>query len=393
MNPVETLLTGIAPEHTAALTAGILACCFLPWLAGPAVNQVARWAYVLLGAAAVVHLALPLGHRDSAWLTAGFLLSGVAYGVLAWRARGDRRGWRFGTAVLVPLNLLAYLIVIGRGGEEADQVGIAAALVELVAFGLAVVPQRRPGRPRRFLRALGSTSTVFAVFATGAVVWISTLVAHQAAGASAGATQAPAVGHSHAHGHEHLLRAQAGVIMRQLIGDHHPSAAQADAAAHLAADTRQSVRRFAKLSDALAAGYQLPITGKTGPDVHMDNPAFKSDGAVLDPRRPETLVFTIEDGKATLLGVVYVIERAGVAGPEPGGPVTRWHAHNLCISLAPPGIGVVTPYGGCPTLSVALTTPEMMHVWVVDPPGGAFAEGVDAKWARDYHRTHGLPTA
>ncbi|GHJ46068.1 hypothetical protein Cs7R123_34100 [Catellatospora sp. TT07R-123] len=393
MNPAETLLAGIAPEHTAALAAGILACCFLPWLAPAPLSPLPRWAYVLLGAAAAVHLALPLGHRDGAWLTAGFLLSGVAYGLLAWLARGDRRGWRLGTALLVPLNLLAYLVVIGRGGEEADQVGIAAALVELVAFGLAVVPQRQPGRPRRFARALGSTSTVLAVLVTGMGVWISTLVAHQAAGTAAGASQAPAVGHSHAHGHEHLLRAQAGVIMRPLLGDHHPTAAQADAAAHLAADTKESVRRFARLSDALAAGYELPVTGKTGPDVHLENPVFKADGAVLDPRRPEMLVFAIEGGRATLLGVVYVIERAGTAGPEPGGPVTRWHAHNLCISLAPPGIGVVTPFGGCPTLSVALTTPEMMHVWVVDPPGGAFAEGVDQKWARDYHRTHGLPTA
>ncbi|MEU8077538.1 hypothetical protein AB0B31_19050 [Catellatospora citrea] len=392
MNAVESLLTGIAPEHTAALAAGIVACLFLPFLRGGPAAPVARWAFVLLGAAGAVHLALPLGHRDSALLTVGFLGSGLAYCLLAWLAFGGRRGWRTGTVLLVPLNLLGYVIVLLRGGEEADQVGVAAALVELVAFGLAAVPARAPARPRRLLRALGSTSTVAGVLLTGLVIWLSTIQAHQSAGSAASVEQAPAVGHSHAGGHEHLARAQAGVIMRPLGGDHHPTAAQSAAAVRLATATKESVRRFARLSDALAAGYRLPITGRTGTDVHLEHPDYKADGNVLDPARPEMLVFAIEEGRASLLGVVFVMERAGAPGPEPGGPVTRWHAHNLCLSAAPPGIGVVSPYGGCPALSVAITVPEMMHVWTSDPPGGAFAEGVDQVWARDYLHRSGLPT-
>ena len=39
-------------------------------------------------------------------------------------------------------------------------------------------------------------------------------------------------------------------------------------------------------------------------------------------------------GRATLLGVVFVMEKAGVAAPEPGGPITRWHAHNICLTAA-----------------------------------------------------------
>ncbi len=102
------------------------------------------------------------------------------------------------------------------------------------------------------------------------------------------------------------------------------------------------------------------------------------------------LVYAIEDGRATLLGVVYVMERAGEPGLAPGGPITRWHAHNLCVSLAPPGIGIVTPFGGCPPLSITVTIAEMMHVWVVQPPGGPYAEGVDQAWARDYHMKNGI---
>jgi hypothetical protein len=87
------------------------------------------------------------------------------------------------------------------------------------------------------------------------------------------------------------------------------------------------------------------------------------------------------------------MERAGEAGPAPGGPITRWHAHNLCVSLMPPGVGIVTPYGGCPALSLTGTIPEMMHVWVVKNPAGPFAEGIDRPWALAYLRDHGRAAA
>jgi len=53
----------------------------------------------------------------------------------------------------------------------------------------------------------------------------------------------------------------------------------------------------------------------------------------------------------------------------------------------------VTPFGNCPALSINVTTPEMMHVWVVENPQGPFAEGLDAAWVREYHEEHGQPVA
>jgi len=38
-----------------------------------------------------------------------------------------------------------------------------------------------------------------------------------------------------------------------------------------------------------------------------------------------------------------------------------------------------------------MTTPEMMHVWVVDDPDGPFAEGLDNAWVLAYHAEHGIP--
>jgi hypothetical protein len=44
-------------------------------------------------------------------------------------------------------------------------------------------------------------------------------------------------------------------------------------------------------------------------------------------------------------------------------------------------------------LSINLTTPEMMHVWVVDNPAARSSRGLDKEWVRAYHREHGLPYA
>jgi hypothetical protein len=128
-----------------------------------------------------------------------------------------------------------------------------------------------------------------------------------------------------------------------------------------------------------------------GTAVHLDNKAYKNDGRILDPTRPETLVYAISGGRATLLGALFVMEQAGQPGPAPGGPLTHWHAHNVCVTLLPPGFGLVSPFGGCPGLALNITTPEMMHVWVVDDPAGPYVDGLDDTWVRAYHAQHGLP--
>jgi hypothetical protein len=392
VNPVELFLAGIAPEHAPALVAGLLAA---GWLGTAARwrprSLVDRWAGVLLGVSAAVHLALPLGGpgHHGPLVTAGFVASGGCYAVLAGRALRGRR-WRLPAGLLVLATLVGYLVVV-VAGDGADQVGIATALAELVVLGLAVVPTAPtlavpPAQPpRRFARFAGSAATVTATFLVGAVVWAASFAAHDVEQAAAD----PATG-DHAHQHEHTGRAQAGMIMRSLGTAHHATEAQRTAAAELAAGTTAATARYAELDAALAAGYRMTLQD-SGTDVHLEHGAYKKDGATLDPARPEMLVYAIDGGRATLLGVVYVMDTAGVPGPQPGGPITRWHAHNVCATALPPGIGVVSALGGCPPFSVAVTTPEMMHVWVVDNPGGPFADGLDEAWVREYHARAGRP--
>jgi hypothetical protein len=81
------------------------------------------------------------------------------------------------------------------------------------------------------------------------------------------------------------------------------------------------------------------------------------------------------------------MEQAGVAGRAGG----RSPAGMQRLPHRAPGFGLVSPFGTCPAFSVSITTPEMMHVWVVDSPAGAFAEGLAKEWVVTYHASHGQP--
>jgi hypothetical protein len=165
---------------------------------------------------------------------------------------------------------------------------------------------------------------------------------------------------------------------------------QVRAAADLAARTKQGLARYTDIHAALAAGYRATLT-RTGYSVHLENKAYSGDRQVLDPERPEQLMYAIADGRATLLSAVYTVPYAGMAAPAPGGPLTHWHSHNVCVTVLPPGWTVVDAYGGCPPFALQVAVPLMMHVWVVDNPGGPYADGVPDTWTRAFNRAHGVP--
>ncbi|GIH02521.1 hypothetical protein Rhe02_05880 [Rhizocola hellebori] len=400
MSPWQTFWAGVAPDHAAAL----IVTALLPviwWFgrpltghqpaAGPPLPLTQRWAIAGLAATGILHLALPIGHHDNALLTLGFVAAGAAYLWLATRVL-RQRSWRLLTALLVTANLIGYLIVITAGGEEPDQVGILTALDELMLFALAC----NGPSTRRLRRAAASTATVGSVVLVGLVIWISSFAAHQASdldatltkggGTSGEVVDAP---HDDGHQHDHAARAQAGVIMRALA-DHHPTTEQIRAAEQLATKTQASIARFTDIHAAIAAGYQ-PSGATAGTEVHLENKSFDSKAYILDADHPQALVYVIADGKASLLGAVYRMPVAGRPGPEPGAAITRWHAHNICLTPLPPGAGLPSPFGGCSALSIGATMPEMMHVWTVGNPGGPYAESIDQKWAYDYNSKHGKP--
>jgi hypothetical protein len=393
MTTWQTFVAGWDPDHLPALWAGLL-FALIPLLAKASrrlaghpwstprngvttADRVAGW---LLADSAAIHLALPIGHHDDPTLTFLFLASGVAYGVLGWRALVGGR-YRAASAVLIVATLIAYIDVVAAGGEGADQVGIVTALLELVALGICLVP--RGHAPVR--RTFGSIAFVLAVVLSGSSIWVTSFVAHgHAAVAVSDGTGSGASG-----GHQGADRAQAGIIMAPVEAQT-PTPAQVAAANALAARTKAALVRYTDIQAAIADGYR-PSIGHTGLRVHLENSRYQHDGRILDPRHPEALMYAIDEGKATLLGAVFQMPRTGQPGPTPGGPITRWHSHDVCLTLLPPGYTVVNAYGTCPLLAISVTIPQMMHVWTVDHPGGPFDDDSPDAWIRAYNETHGIP--
>lgn len=133
------------------------------------------------------------------------------------------------------------------------------------------------------------------------------------------------------------------------------TAEQQAAARNLLTATEAATARFADLAVARAAGYDLQASlaraekkkpalataikkvddgswpdGKPTPMLHVRNPAYGSDGRVLDPAAPETLMYSYQgQGSWKLIGVMFRADEAfPQAPPTPGGPITRWHYHD-----------------------------------------------------------------
>jgi hypothetical protein len=152
------------------------------------------------------------------------------------------------------------------------------------------------------------------------------------------------------------------------------------AANELVTDTRQGLARFADLRDGLAAGY-APHHHRREAIKHYFNPAYVTDGRVLDPIRPEGLMYAYTECGPVLVAAVYMTNRAGEAGIAVGGCLAQWHPHsNLCWT--DPANGMITGIrrrgGPCPRGQVPWAAPPMLHAWVISVPGGPFVHRVDA---------------
>ena len=110
---------------------------------------------------------------------------------------------------------------------------------------------------------------------------------------------------------------------------------------------------------------------------HYRNDAFMLDDHVLDPDRPEVLMYypTPPDGKSQLAGFMFYARNREARGPQLGGPLTVWHYHAWhrpqCVV---DGLAVIWSLDGrCKEGTPSRFSGEMMHVWLVDHPEGRFA--------------------
>jgi hypothetical protein len=162
---------------------------------------------------------------------------------------------------------------------------------------------------------------------------------------------------------------------------------QQAAAARLYAETKAAILPYRDTKKAYAAGYR-PGGPTNMPSTHWMNQAYVDAGYVMDPRRPQGLVYANSKHGPVLLGAMFQMKQLGQFGPDPGGPLTAWHQHeNICFTPLGFEFSLMTPFATCPLGAIDISASPMLHVWIVDnPKGGPFAVDIDDEVVKSIDR-------
>ncbi len=153
--------------------------------------------------------------------------------------------------------------------------------------------------------------------------------------------------------------------------------AQLHAAKVLLASARRAAAGWHDVRDAKRAGFDTHLAHRAPGDnsvgyLHAEHRRYSADKHILDPRRPESLIYATEPGRGPrLIGVMFSVPR-GVLGPTPGGPIDRWHSHLVCVKGEKRGLTPPTS-GGCPAGAKLAQGSEMLHLWFTNDLRSAFA--------------------
>jgi hypothetical protein len=155
-------------------------------------------------------------------------------------------------------------------------------------------------------------------------------------------------------------------------------------AENLVHDTIVDLRRYEFPLAAYAAGYRS--IGDRIPVQHYVNWSYINDGHILDPSRPESIVYAYRDGTQRAVAAMYQLPFGSsfTDVPDVGGPLTQWHVHaDLCLTNNPQQrvlSSFTTISGSCPPGTSKAGNTPMLHVWIVPNPCGPFAalDGVGA---------------
>lgn len=105
---------------------------------------------------------------------------------------------------------------------------------------------------------------------------------------------------------------------------------------------------------------------------HSENRVWHRDRHYLDPERPDTLIFADVPHRPLIVVGVMISMPRGLRGPTPGGPITRWHSHVVCVQGMKRGLKPLAD-GSCPAGARLAQGSEMMHVWFTHDLRSAFA--------------------
>lgn len=358
----------------------------------------------LSAGAAAIHFAVVFEHfAEYALYGAFFLVISWAQviwpAVLLWR---PSRPWLWlgiaGNAAVIAVYIASRTAGLPFGPDlhDVEAVGaldvVSCVLEFALIAGCAALLWRpsladRPAAPRRAARVAAIAAVPAAVIAVTTAVMTPGWAgpegpAGMAAQSSSGsASSGPASSSTGAAGMGDMGTTAGQPDMKMYGSDAPPTAPQVLAAARLVTATDSTLRQYASVQAAFAAGYTYVL--KTNGEEHLlydgGNPSYNG----LNPRHPSSLVYAINvPGHApVLLGAMYIMGDDAQSGPQVGGGLTRWHSHLVTCDAGHPtiaGFGVQLR-GRCdPATWQDKYTAQMLHVWVVPYPGGVFSDDLSA---------------
>ena len=338
-------------------------------------------AAVVAGTVHVAAIAAHSEHRQAVWA-----FTAIAVGQLAWGAAALARPRRWLAATGVGLGVAAFTgwalaktagISFVEGLDDKEPVrfadGLAAGLAVAVVVGCALaLLARRRVLPKLLTAAAGLA--ILAVAAPGTVAAVN-----------------------HPHGNEHTAPRPDGIVLVpsavpprafdpdlpiDLGGVDGVTPEQQARAENLLASTVLLLPQWADPAYAEANGFRSIGDGITGTE-HFLNREFMDDDVMLDPTRPESLVFDVDraTGRQTLSAAMFMATPGMALAdvPDIGGALTQWHIHNnLCFNAEGQVRGLTNAEGGCDNGLFRGEERPMIHVWIREHPCGPFAalEGV-----------------
>jgi hypothetical protein len=159
-----------------------------------------------------------------------------------------------------------------------------------------------------------------------------------------------------------------------------PTADQRRAAAKLVESSFEAAKKrgWYDIEQGAADGYRRLY----GDRIHYANEEYIMDDRVLDPERPEYLMYYKTRTGKKLAGFMFLVRSPREEGVQIGGTLTQWHYHvwsqPICLKNGMMAVGMPTK-DGCSAGEPSHRSPEMIHVWLVDHPRGPFASQMSMK--------------
>lgn len=346
---------------------------------GPSSDAVLRIGAVASIAAGAMHVAAVAAHSEHRQAVWAFFA--VAFVQLVWGAAALARPRRWIAAVGIGVGAAAFagwLLAVTRGiplidgldtvqpAHFADELAAALAGTTLISC-VAVLMVRRAVVPRLLTGISIATIAVLGVPGTVA-----------------------SVNHHHPEsGTSSLLVERASAVPPHPFDPNLPidlsgvsgvTPQQQARAQNLVAATVMLLPQWSDPAYDVAHGFSSIGDGVTGVE-HYVNQGFMNDDTILDPDKPESLVFDTTVHPKKLVAAMYMLKPGSTLAeaPDIGGPLTQFHIHNnLCFNAQGHVSGLTQGNGACRAPLVKGPETPMIHVWIVPHRCGPFAalEGI-----------------